>query len=329
MIYRFIIFTLFRRLLYMDKTDSMKHMEPEVPSEYRGNLLCINPDEQCFFGQESFESMQNSKQREGLFRSACSQRKGGVIRCCPNSLTNVPYNPGPLDIPHMVRNQGLTNLESCPSQITGGCYRQSKREWPLCIQNVCNDAGYRVASNYYEVCKATQMTDKKEDVPDCPAKGCWGDRFRIPDEIDLQTDLAGITGDGLKNVKGELQKLPEASESLNQLKKERQELMKEIELLKAKRDAVYNQLSSDDARLKKDALAQENFAQENFAEIKELNEIDRKLQIKLTRLNYLYKQQVEEQQYFDKRFVKRYIKWTIVLSLVVIAIAMLCLQSVR
>jgi hypothetical protein len=185
-----------------------------------GNKQCINVQEQCFYGEDMQKSLLGDKRREAILKKECGSRKGGIVYCCPFNLINEPYQPGPYEIPFQVQVTDDKKYRSCPEEIKAGCFREKDRDKPLCIQNACNDAGYRVANNYYEICKAysgddIRSSNQEVDNPDCLAVGCWGNRFKIEDiTIDLGkpkadedimtylTRLRGMTIDEITEFRG-------------------------------------------------------------------------------------------------------------------------------
>ena len=154
-----------------------------------GNIQCLDVENQCFYGRAPFKVIAKDKNKEQFFEDACAQREGSMIRCCPPELVNIPYQPGPLEMPIHVQLERENQYKACPETIKASCFRERKRDQPLCINGVCNDAGYRLASNYYELCKSYQISDTPQDILDCEIGGCWGNRFRLPEEIDITTSL--------------------------------------------------------------------------------------------------------------------------------------------
>jgi hypothetical protein len=156
----------------------------EIKPEFLGNLQCMDIDKQCYLGEGTLKTLMADENKQSFFENECTNRKGRQIRCCHPDLINVPYLPGPLEVPHMIQGSTHNQYKACPAKIKADCFRETKRNQPLCIQNVCLDNGYRVASNYYEICKALKLRQREFqiEIPDCSTAGCWGNRFRINEE---------------------------------------------------------------------------------------------------------------------------------------------------
>lgn len=155
-------------------------MEKEkIIPEYLGKLQCLNVEKQCYYGQSDVKALLQDKAKQTRFEQACASRKGRQIQCCHPDLINVTYESQPYEVPFMVQNVSGNRYNSCPENVKAGCFRQPKKQQALCIQNACLDNGYRLASNYYEICKALDITntDLKLEIPDCPTTSCWGDQI--------------------------------------------------------------------------------------------------------------------------------------------------------
>lgn len=158
-------------------------VEPQIV----GRMQCINTEEQCYFGDSSYTLLNQDPDKKKRFEKECQARRGYMTRCCPADLVNLPYTPNPKEIPIHVQLKAHGQYQSCPKSVQSKCYREDDQDKTLCVQNACNDAGYRLASNYYEICKSFQLDDKSVEIPDCSSDGCWGNRFNV-DQSQLSID---------------------------------------------------------------------------------------------------------------------------------------------
>lgn len=148
----------------------------KIVPENLGKFQCLNPNEQCYYGQGDVKALREDKSKQDRFTQECTKHNGKQIKCCHPDLINVTYNSHPYEIPLMVQNVSGNRFNSCPAEVQARCYNQPEKQIPLCIQNACLDNGYRLASNYYEICKAFK-DNPLDDIPDCLTTSCWGDQI--------------------------------------------------------------------------------------------------------------------------------------------------------
>lgn len=150
------------------------------------NTMCFDVDEQCSISSTPKMEFKKNIDKERFFKGTCKDKKGVIMDCCPLNLINIAYSPAPEEIPFQIRSTSNGVFESCPENVKAGCYRENPKEQPVCIQNMCNDSGYRVASNFYEICKAQRVGEYLQPPPDCSSKICWGKNFTLDNIINKE-----------------------------------------------------------------------------------------------------------------------------------------------
>lgn len=204
-----------------------------------GKIQCIDTVKQCYFGESPFTLLSKDDIKKTKFEKECDIKKGFMVRCCQPDLVNISYSPKPKDIPVHVQLKSHGQYEVCPESIQSKCYRETDANKPLCIQNACNDAGYRLANNYYELCKSIQLDENTTEIPDCLINGCWGDRFRVGNETEktsaqLLVDRKNLL-DQVKEINSKLKNVKKVSSEL-QLKNDKSNNLNNKKLLQREMD---------------------------------------------------------------------------------------------
>lgn len=193
-------------------------MDPLLQSQqldenlFLGKTQCFNYDNQCLHGEENSAMIQNNLQLKNAFNESCNNVGGNIIRCCPLSLINVPYNP-PLGVDHLHVKDERGNISFCPESIRSRCQLSrlgTMENVRLCQAEKCNDAGYLEADNFYQICKAYRANNENE-IPDCSEKVC-NQRMIIPDWF--RATVRNNTQQAVQEVQ---QRLPPPPENQNKL----------------------------------------------------------------------------------------------------------------